>query len=161
HYSNQQRPLTMWYHDHAMGITRLNVYAGLAGMYILRGKNEQKLQLPQDDYEIPLMILDRSFNRDGSLAYPRQPAQDPDSPELPDPSIQPFFIGDTNLVNGKVWPYLEVEPRKYRFRILNAANTRTYQLFRVLRSEEHTSELQSRFDLVCRLMLEKNKRRSV
>jgi len=129
HYSNQQRPLTMWYHDHAMGITRLNVYAGLAGMYILRGKNEEKLQLPQDDYEIPLMILDRSFNRDGSLAYPRQPDQDSESPELPDPSIQPFFLGDTNLVNGKVWPYLEVEPRKYRFRILNAANTRTYQLF--------------------------------
>src|SRR5690625_3335669 len=76
HYSNQQRPLTMWYHDHAMGITRLNVYAGLAGMYILRGKQEQKLHLPQDDYEIPLMILDRSFNRDGSLAYPRQPVQD-------------------------------------------------------------------------------------
>lgn len=129
HYSNEQRPLTMWYHDHAMGITRLNVYAGLAGMYIIRGNEEKALQLPEEDYEIPLMILDRSFNRDGSLFYPRQPDQDPDSPKLPNPSIQPFFLGDTNLVNGKIWPYLEVEPRKYRFRILNAANTRTYQLY--------------------------------
>lgn len=128
-YENNQRPLTMWYHDHAMGITRLNVYAGLAGMYIVRGKEEAGLGLPKDEYEIPLMLLDRSFNSDGSLAYPRQPVQDPDAPELPDPSIQPFFLGDTNLVNGKVWPYLEVEPRKYRFRLLNAANTRTYQLF--------------------------------
>lgn len=129
HYANDQRPLTMWYHDHAMGITRLNVYAGLAGMYILRGEEEEKLPLPKGEYEIPLMLLDRSFNRNGSLAYPRQPQQDPDSPKLPDPSIQPFFLGDTNLVNGKVWPYLEVEPRKYRFRILNAANTRAYQLY--------------------------------
>lgn len=129
HYANNQRALTMWYHDHAMGITRLNVYAGLVGMYILRGKQEERLPLPKGDFEIPLILLDRSFNEDGSLSYPRQPVQDPDSPILPDPSIQPFFIGGTNLVNGKVWPYLEVEPRKYRFRILNAANTRTYELY--------------------------------
>lgn len=129
HYDNTQRAMTLWYHDHAMGITRLNVYAGLAGMYIIRGQEEKALNLPEGDYEIPLMLLDRSFNDDGSLAYPRQPEQDPDAPPLPDPSIQPFFLGDTNLVNGKVWPYLEVEPRKYRFRLLNAANTRTYQLF--------------------------------
>ncbi|HLR68032.1 multicopper oxidase family protein [Virgibacillus alimentarius] len=128
-YSNKQRPMTLWYHDHAMGLTRLNVYAGLAGMYIIRGKEEKALHLPEGKYEIPLMIVDRSFNGDGSLSYPRQPEQDPNMPELPDPSIQPFFNGDTNLVNGKVWPYLEVEPRKYRFRILNAANSRAYQLY--------------------------------
>lgn len=126
-YCNQQRPTTLWYHDHAMGITRLNMYAGLAGMYIIRGREEKGLNLPAGEYEIPLVIQDRSFNDDGSLFYPRQP--DPATPGLPDPSIVPFFLGDTIVVNGKVWPYLEVEPRKYRFRILNASNTRGYQLY--------------------------------
>lgn len=126
-YSNRQRAMTLWYHDHAMGITRLNMYAGLAGMYIIRGKEEEILNLPEGDYEIPLVIQDRSFNEDGSLFYPRQ--SDPPTPGLPDPSIQPFFLGDTIVVNGKVWPYLEVEPKKYRFRILNASNTRAYQLY--------------------------------
>ncbi|HLR09114.1 MAG TPA: multicopper oxidase [Bacillota bacterium] len=126
-YANEQRPATLWYHDHTMGLTRLNVYAGLVGMYIIRGKEEKALNLPDGDYEIPLLIADRSFNRDGSLFYPRQP--EPSTPDMPDPSIQPFFNGETNVVNGKVWPYLDVEPRKYRFRLLNAANTRAYELF--------------------------------
>lgn len=125
-YPNHQRGSLLWYHDHAMGITRLNVYAGLAGMYILRDKQEKALNLPAGDYEIPLMITDRSFNADGSLFYPAGP-EDP-APNLPHPSILPAFNGDTILVNGKAWPYLEVEPRKYRFRMLNASNTRSYQL---------------------------------
>lgn len=125
-YPNHQRGATLWYHDHAMGITRLNVYAGLAGMYIIRDQEEKALPLPSGPYEVPLILQDRSFQEDGSLFYPTQP----DDPEegLPNPSITPFFLGETNLVNGKVWPYFEVEPRKYRFRILNGANTRTYQL---------------------------------
>lgn len=126
-YANRQRAMTLWYHDHAMGITRLNMYAGLAGLYIIRGKEEKDLNLPKDEYEIPLVIQDRSFNKDGSLFYPRQ--SDPPTPGLPDPSIQPFFLGETIVVNGKVWPYLEVEPRKYRFRVLNASNTRAYELY--------------------------------
>lgn len=127
HYPNQQRASTLWYHDHAMGITRLNVYAGLVGMYIIRDEQERRLNLPAGEYEIPLLITDKSFQDNGELLYPRQP----DNPEenWPDPSIQPFFIGETNIVNGKVWPYLRVEPRKYRFRILTAANTRAYQLY--------------------------------
>ncbi|WP_077602924.1 multicopper oxidase family protein [Oceanobacillus sojae] len=125
-YPNHQRGSLLWYHDHAMGITRLNVYAGLAGMYILRDKQEEALNLPAEDYEIPLMITDRSFNDDGSLFYPSQP--DDAAVNLPNPSILPAFNGDTILVNGKIWPYLEVEPRKYRFRILNASNTRSYRL---------------------------------
>ncbi|WP_180316694.1 multicopper oxidase family protein [Shouchella shacheensis] len=125
-YPNHQRGSTLWYHDHAMGITRLNVYAGLAGMYIIRDEKESLLNLPKVDYEIPLMILDRSFNEDGSLFYPTQPNNP--SENLPNPSITPFFLGDTTLVNGKAWPYLEVEPRKYRFRLVNASNTRAYQL---------------------------------
>lgn len=124
-YPNRQRATTLWYHDHAMGITRLNNYAGLAGMYIIRDDHEKSLNLPDGKYEIPLVIQDRSFNEDGSLYYPRQP--DPPTEDMPDPSIQPFFCGDMILVNGKVWPYLEVEPRKYRFRLLNASNTRDYE----------------------------------
>ncbi|MBM7646667.1 spore coat protein A [Scopulibacillus daqui] len=125
-YPNLQRSAALWYHDHAMGITRLNVYAGLCGFYIIRDSHERSLNLPKGDYEIPLMIQDKSFNEDGSLYYPKQPANP--SSTTPDPSITPFFCGDTILVNGKVWPYLEVEPRKYRFRLLNASNTRTFEL---------------------------------
>lgn len=127
HYPNRQRAATLWYHDHAMGITRLNVYAGLVGMYIIRDQEERRLKLPTGDYEIPLIIADRSFNEDGSLFYPSQPNKP--SRNLPNPSIVPFFLGDTILVNGKVWPYMEVEPKKYRFRVLNASNTRGYQLY--------------------------------
>ncbi|GAB4074775.1 outer spore coat copper-dependent laccase CotA [Barrientosiimonas marina] len=126
-YPNKQRATTLWYHDHAMGITRLNVYAGLVGMYIIRDRHEKRLNLPSGPYEIPLAITDRSFNDDGSLYYPPQPDDPADN--IPNPSIRPFFLGETNVVNGKVWPYLDVEPRKYRFRLLNAANTRAYQLY--------------------------------
>lgn len=125
-YPNNQRGATLWYHDHAMGITRLNVYAGLAGIYIIRDSEEKRLKLPSEAYEIPLMIQDRTFNEDGSLFYPSQP--DNPAENLPNPSVSPFFLGDTILVNGKVWPFLEVEPRKYRFRIVNGSNTRSYQL---------------------------------
>lgn len=124
-YPNIQRPATLWYHDHALGITRLNVYAGLAGFYLIRDAFELGLNLPGGRFEIPLVIQDRSFNADGSLFYPRQP--DPPVPGV-DPSIVPEFFGDTILVNGKVWPYLEVEPRKYRFRLLNGSNSRFYLL---------------------------------
>ncbi|GAA0611902.1 outer spore coat copper-dependent laccase CotA [Virgibacillus siamensis] len=127
HYSNHQRGATLWYHDHAMGITRLNVYAGLAGMYIIRDEQEEWLNLPSGEYEIPLIMMDRSFRDNGELFYPSQP--DDSEENWPNPSVRPFFIGETNVVNGKIWPYLEVEPRKYRFRILNAANTRAYQLY--------------------------------
>ncbi|WP_053104123.1 multicopper oxidase [Bacillus sp. FJAT-27231] len=122
-YTNHQQSATLWYHDHSMALTRLNVYAGLAGFYLLRDTNEERLNLPAGDYDIPLMIQDRSFNEDGSLFYPDTP--DPDLPVFP--SIVPGFLGETITVNGKVWPYLRVEPRKYRFRILNASNRREYK----------------------------------
>lgn len=131
YYPNCQRPATLWYHDHAIGITRLNVYAGLAGFYLIRDEAEDMLNLPSGKYEIPLVIQDRSFylsgKRRGELFYPSLPDQDP-SPPPPNPSVVPEFFGDTALVNGKVWPYLEVEPRKYRFRILNGSNSRFYRL---------------------------------
>jgi spore coat protein A len=124
-YDNYMRACTLWYHDHALGITRLNVYAGLAGFYLVRDQQERLLNLPCGQYEIPLIIQDKSFNKDGSLYYPRQPEKP--VPEL-ETSVVPEFIGDTILVNGKVWPYLKVEPRKYRFRLLNASNTRFYRI---------------------------------
>jgi spore coat protein A, manganese oxidase len=126
HYPNDQQATTLWYHDHALGITRLNVYAGLSGFYILRDDHEDSLNLPKGDYEIPLVIQDRFFNSDGSLLYPVVTPGDPD-PRVP-PIWIPEFFGDTVLVNGKIWPFLEVEPRKYRFRILNGSNARFYRM---------------------------------
>ena len=113
-YPNNQPAATLWYHDHAMGITRLNVLMGLAGFYILRDDAEDALGLPSGKYEIPLVIQDRSFHPDGSFSYP-------------DMWMEHFF-GDTVMVNGKVWPYLEVDRGAYRFRVLNGSNSRTYTL---------------------------------
>lgn len=122
-YYNSQEPTTLWYHDHALGITRLNVYAGLAGFYLLRDAAiEGPMNLPSGAYEIPMVIQDRMFNTDGSLLYPNVGV----NPEHP--LWQPEFFGNTILVNGVVWPYLDVEPRKYRFRILNGSNSRFYNL---------------------------------
>ncbi len=131
YYPNCQRPTTLWYHDHALGITRLNVYAGLAGFYLIRDDQEESLNLPSGPYEIPMVIQDRSFYPNGELFYSSQPDVIPppeEVPHFPNPSIVPEFFGDTILVNGKVWPYLEVEPRKYRFRILNGSNARFYKM---------------------------------
>ncbi|MEZ6073897.1 MAG: multicopper oxidase domain-containing protein [Pirellulales bacterium] len=138
-YHNEQPASTLWYHDHSMGITRLNVYAGMAGFYILRDEQEAALNLPSGAYEVPLVFQDRSFYDDGQLYYPRGPGDvvDPGGPDplagLPpefpsDASVVPHFFGDTNLVNGVVWPVMDVEPRKYRFRMLNGANSRFYDL---------------------------------
>jgi spore coat protein A len=125
-YPNNQRATMLWYHDHALGITRLNVYAGLAGLYIIRSNEERSLNLPSGVYEIPLVIQDKSFNEDGSLFYPRNVDNPP--PTYPEVSITPGFAGDTIIVNGKAWPYLDVEQRKYRFRILNGSNERFYRM---------------------------------
>ncbi len=119
-YPNAQQATTLWYHDHALGITRLNVYAGLAAFYLLRDKAEAKLNLPRDPYELPIVIQDRTFQKNGQLFYPNQ--------GVTHPVWVPEFFGDTAVVNGKVWPYLEVEPRKYRFRLLNGSNARFYRL---------------------------------
>jgi spore coat protein A, manganese oxidase len=121
HYPNDQQATTLWYHDHAIGITRLNIYAGLAGFYLIRDPEQDSLNLPRGAYEIPLMIQDRSFNTDGSLLYP--PA-----PQGTHPVWMQEFFGNAICVNGKAMPFLEVEPRKYRFRIVNGSNSRFYHL---------------------------------
>ncbi|GAA3754517.1 outer spore coat copper-dependent laccase CotA [Salinactinospora qingdaonensis] len=129
-YDNTQEAATLWYHDHALGITRLNVYAGLAGFYLLRDQQERNMlhnrQLPSPRHEVELALQDRMFYPDGRLAYPDQPADAPDWPG--GASVQPEFFGQVILVNGKAWPYLSVEPRQYRLRLLNGSNSRFYRL---------------------------------
>lgn len=127
-YTNKQRPTALWYHDHAIGITRLNVYAGLAGMYIIRNAQEKALHLPSGKYEIPLVIQDKSFDPESQLDYPSTVTVPNPPPDFPDVSITPGVAGDTIIVNGKAWPYLNVEQRKYRFRMLNASNERFYKM---------------------------------
>jgi spore coat protein A, manganese oxidase len=125
-YPNEQRPTMLWYHDHALGITRLNNYAGLSGVYILRGEEEAKLDLPTGEYEIPLILQDRSLYEDGQLRY--VPTEMDGTPHL-DGSWGPEVFGDLPVVNGAIFPVLHVEPRIYRFRVLNAANSRFFRVF--------------------------------
>jgi spore coat protein A len=146
-YSNDQPANTNWYHDHSLGITRLNVYAGPAGFYLIRGGAND---LPGDVlpgpapkvgsspfgqfYEIPLAIQDRTFEKDGSLFYPssRRFFDHFDGPYIPISDISPIhnpeFFGNTMVVNGRTWPILDIEPRRYRFRILNGCDSRTLVL---------------------------------
>lgn len=128
-YENDQEAGTLWYHDHALGITRLNVYAGLAGFYIVRdewdtGEPGNPLGLPAGEQEVAFVIQDRMFTADGQLHYPA----DPQTAISPDPSVQPEFFGDVILVNGQAWPKLDVQRRKYRFRILNGSDSRFYSM---------------------------------
>src|SRR5262249_35484220 len=125
-YPNDQPATTLWYHDHALGSTRLNVFAGLAGFYLIPDKSESHPNLPRARSELPMRFRARLLNADGSVLYPIQTPGDPD-PRVP-PVWIPEFFGDTVLVNGEVWPFLEVEPRKYRLRIVNGSNARFYNL---------------------------------
>jgi spore coat protein A len=119
HYPNRQDAATLFYHDHTMGINRLNIYAGLQGMYFIRDEAEDAMKLPQGKYEIPLLVYDRFLLPDGQLEYPVSPkAETPWVPEV---------FGNAILVNGKLFPYLDVEPRKYRFRLMNGSNGRFYR----------------------------------
>jgi spore coat protein A len=123
-YENDQEAATLWYHDHALGLTRLNVYAGSAGFYILRDKNEKDLianhNLPDQAFELPVVIQDKMFLSDGSLYYP--------TGDNPQNSILPEFFGNFIIVNGKAWPKCDVEPRFYRLRLLNGSDSRFYHL---------------------------------
>jgi spore coat protein A len=123
-YPNEQQATALWYHDHAMGITRLNVMAGLAGFYLLRDPSDKVAQsLPQGEFEVPLAIQDRTFLSDRSLYYPNKGI---------DPSVHPYwnptFMGNTIMVNGLVWPNMDVKQGEYRLRILDGSNNRFYTL---------------------------------
>ncbi len=128
-YSNNQEAALLWYHDNALGIARNNVYAGLAGLYLLRDDNEATMiasnKLPATQHEVPLVLQDRMFHANGKLAYP---ITNPNSSDPARTSWVPEFYGDVMVVNGVAWPYLQVEPRLYRFRVLNASNSRFYKL---------------------------------
>lgn len=126
HYPNQQPAATLWYHDHAVGITRLNTYAGLAGFYFLRDDQEKQLNLPGGPYEIPLVLQDRLLDDDGQLIYS---ASSMTTVRLAPGVWGPEFFGNVPVINGAIYPYLEVEPRPYRFRVVNAANSRFFSLF--------------------------------
>ena len=119
-YPLQQEAATLWYHDHAMGLNRLSTYAGLFGMFLIRDHVEDSLHLPRGKYEVPLILCDRNFTTDGQLFYAT--SGDPNHPWIPE------FTADGILVNGKIRPFFEVEPRLYRFRILNTANSRFFIL---------------------------------
>lgn len=130
HYDLDQEAATLWYHDHALGITRLNVYAGLAGFFLLRddqdtGLRDNPLGLPAFPYEVPIVIQDRMFTGDGQLYYPSMPEE----PGQPEPSVLPEFFGDFLLVNGQAWPVIDVEPRTYRLRFLNGSDSRFYNMW--------------------------------
>lgn len=142
-YDNNVQAGNLWYHDHALGITRLNVYAGLAGFYFVRdefdtGMEDNPLGLPAFPYELAYAIQDRMFTADGALFYPAYPG-DPfyddfiygEEAELPEelfpnggPTGLAEFFGDHMVVNGKIWPKQEVEPRNYRMRLLNGTDSR-------------------------------------
>ncbi len=119
-YPNRQPGAALWYHDHAMGITRLNGMMGLAGFYLLHDPDEEALGLPSGGRDISLVLQDRILDARGQIVYPT-------SDNLQAPSV-PEFFGSNILVNGRVSPYLDVEPRLYRFRLLNAANARVFLL---------------------------------
>jgi spore coat protein A, manganese oxidase len=153
-YPNLNRASTIWYHDHTLGMTRLNVYAGPAGFYIIRGgpdgdggvldsqtglpavlpgpapKENDKFPPNKTYYEIPIVIQDRSFNTDGSLFYPdsRDFFDGVAGPFIPDtdisPNWNPEFFGNMMMVNGNTWPFQTVEQRRYRIRFLNGCNSR-------------------------------------
>jgi FtsP/CotA-like multicopper oxidase with cupredoxin domain len=118
-YPGDNSAATLWYHDHAIHATGRNVYMGLAGMFIVRDDVELGLGLPKGPpFEVPLVVQDRLFNPDGSLFYPEK------EPGLP---VRQGAFGDVILVNGTPFPFLRVQRRKYRFRLLNGSNARFYQ----------------------------------
>jgi len=115
---NDETARTQWYHDHAMHITAENVYHGLAGMFLIDDDFERELPLPRGARDVPLVLQDRFFNEDGSFDYPVEAGD----------SSSNGVLGNVILVNGKPWPRLEVQQGRYRFRILNGANARAFQL---------------------------------
>jgi spore coat protein A len=120
HYPNRQDASLLFYHDHTMGINRLNIYAGMQGLFVIRDQAEDELNLPKGKYEVPLLLYDRFLQSDGQLEYPV--SGDEKKPWVPE------VYSNVMLANGKLAPYLEVEPRKYRFRVMNGSNGRFFRL---------------------------------
>jgi spore coat protein A len=162
-YPNDQRATTLWYHDHTLGMTRLNVYAGPAGFYLIRGGPDDVVLDSRDsstailpgpvpvvgddplgEYgEIPIVTQDRSFDSNGNLFFPETRAffDEFGGPYIPGSPVSPIwnpeFFGNMMVVNGFTWPYLEVDPKRYRFRLLNGCNSR----FLILQFEDPAVEV--------------------
>ncbi|MEI6666640.1 MAG: multicopper oxidase domain-containing protein [Acidobacteriota bacterium] len=133
-YMNDQPASLIWYHDHTMGSTRFKPYLGLAAGYVIFDKvdtgttivaNGKAQNVPSGygTYHLPLVIQDKQFNADGTLFYPSTP-----DPSLIHPIWVPEFFGDTPVINGKAYPKLDAEPRRYRLRLLNGSQARFYNL---------------------------------
>lgn len=137
-YPNDQQAATLWYHDHAMDITRLNVHAGMSGMYWIRDRTEDRLRLPDGRREIPLVIRDVNLDANprtgrftGELLYKIGALSGAPLPGAPDQPVEDVTLpmaGPYTMVNGKIWPHLDVEAGWYRFRMLNASNSRLLTL---------------------------------
>jgi FtsP/CotA-like multicopper oxidase with cupredoxin domain len=121
-YPMNQRAATLWYHDHRMGHTGAAVWRGLAGFHLVDDDESDALPLPRGRRDIPLMIVDRSFAADGSFRYPENPGGG-----VTDPYMN-GVLGDVILVNGAPWPVAQIDPARYRLRLLNASNARRYRL---------------------------------
>ena len=135
-YNNSQEPGTLWFHDHALGTTRTNVYSGLEAFYFIRDAAKEPRNLPSGKHEIEMAIQDRQFDTASQLFFPDGSGNDVATSNLngppTNPDVNPFwnpeFIGDVAVVNGAPWPYLDVEPRRYLFRLLDGSNARVYRL---------------------------------
>ena len=126
-YPLDQRAAGLWYHDHRMDFTGASVWRGLVGFHLHRDDEEDALGLPSGSRELPLMILDRSFNSDGSFLYPSVDPTLVNTPGVTDRFV-PGVLGDTMLVNGTPWPQAQVKGAHYRLRLLNARNARRLSL---------------------------------
>jgi spore coat protein A len=137
YYPNGQEATALWFHDHALGATRLDVYAGLAAFYLLRDPHSRDTGaavnggLPAGNFEQELLLQDRQFDTNGQWIFPDMAGVGfnggPPNPDI-HPYWNPEFFGDVMLVNGKSWPYLNVDPRRYRFRLVNGCNARFLEL---------------------------------
>jgi spore coat protein A len=140
-YLNDQEPGTLWFHDHALGATRTNVYSGLEAFYFVRDKHSEPMGLPDGPYDIEMAMQTRQFDTNGQLFFPDGSGSLCGTGQPGDPCLNgppgnpdihlfwiPEFIGDVMTVNGAPWPVLNVEPRRYRFRLLDGANARFYDM---------------------------------
>ncbi|MDP9151967.1 MAG: multicopper oxidase domain-containing protein [Myxococcota bacterium] len=161
-YPNAQEATTLWFHDHALGSTRLNVFSGLAGFYLIRdnrdtGLASNPITLPGGGFEQELLIADRSFDTNGQLLFPDGSGANnprgfngfngsPGNPNL-HPFAIPEYFGDVMTVNGKSWPYFQVQPRRYRFRIVDGSNARflRMQLFEEAKTAGRYNGIATRF----------------
>lgn len=130
-YPNTQPAATLFYHDHALGMTRLNVLSGLAGFYLLRDPGHEPKLIADKKYEIPLAIQDRIFQADDNPGSWK--AGDfyfyPEGNSVADhPYWVPEFFGNTIMVNGLIWPKMDVDQTTYRLRFVDGSNARFYTM---------------------------------